>query len=192
MKQFKLILLFLTFCFSFAATAQEDENANELVVTPKDSTLLKPYTIDPLAPSKAAFRSAVLPGLGQAYNKKYWKIPLVYGGMGLSIYYYSWNNTKYHEFRDAYRNRLAGIPVTGRLSALDEERVIRAQRFHQRNRDLSLLITVGLYILQIVDANVDAHLMQFNVNENLSLKPQLQQNQIDYKHNMGLSLSYQF
>lgn len=152
----------------------------------------KDYRIDPLAPSKAAFYSAIIPGMGQIYNKKYWKVPLVYGGMGLSIYYYSWNNKKYHEYRDAYKDRLAGREVTGELAPLDNERLIRAQRFHQRNRDLSLLITIGIYVLNIVDANVDAHLLQFNVNENLSLRPELQQNTIDYKHNMGLSLSYQF
>jgi hypothetical protein len=145
-----------------------------------------------LAPSKAAFYSAVLPGLGQAYNKDYWKIPIVYGAMGVSLYYYSWNNTKYHEYRDAYKDKLANREVTGELAGLDEERLIAAQRFHQKNRDLSLLITVGFYILNIVEANVSAHLMQFNVNDNLSLRPELQQNQIDYKHNLGLTLSYQF
>lgn len=185
-------IAFFLFVFTVPAAAQDNNEPEELIVTEQDSTLLKPYTIDPLAPSKAAFYSAVLPGLGQVYNKKYWKVPIVYGGLGLSLYYYSWNNQKYHEYRDAYRNRLAGKPVEGRLSSLDEDRLIRGQRFHQRNRDLSLLITVGIYILNIVDANVDAHLMQFNVNENLSLRPQLQQNEIDYKHNMGLSLSYQF
>ncbi|WP_243389550.1 DUF5683 domain-containing protein [Flavobacterium cyanobacteriorum] len=160
----------------------------------QDSTAAKApsYKIDPLAPSKAAFYSAIVPGLGQVYNKKYWKVPIVYGGLGLSLYYYSWNNTEYHRYRDAYKDRLAGRQVSGELANLDNDRLLRGQRFHQRNRDLSMLITIGIYILNIVDANVDAHLMQFNVNENLSLRPQLQQNQIDYKHNMGLTLSYQF
>ncbi|MGQ2981967.1 DUF5683 domain-containing protein [Flavobacterium sp.] len=158
----------------------------------KDSLMMKPYTIDPLAPSKAAFYSAILPGLGQVYNKKYWKLPLVYGGMGLSFYYYSFNNDKYHEYRGAYKNRLAGRPVTGELADLDNDRLIRGQRFHQRNRDLSLLITVGIYVLNIVDANVDAHLKQFNVNENLTFKPTLEQNQFDMKYNAGFSINYQF
>jgi hypothetical protein len=186
------IACFLFLAFSVPGWAQEEQDVKEVIVTPQDSLLLKPYTIDPLAPSKAAFYSAVVPGLGQIYNKKYWKAPIVWGGLGISLYYYSWNNQKYHEYRDAYQNRLAGRPVEGRLATLDNDRLVRAQRFHQKNRDLSLLITVGIYILNIVDANVDAHLMQFNVNENLSLRPQLQQNQIDYKHNMGLTLSYQF
>lgn len=158
----------------------------------KDSTLLKPYVLDPLTPSKAAFYSAVVPGLGQIYNKKYWKLPLVYGGMGLSLYYYTWNHTKYNEYRDAYKNLLAGRPVTGELADLDGDRLIRGQRFHQRNRDLSLLLTVGIYILNIVDANVDAHLKQFNVNENLTFKPTLEQNPLDMKYNPGFSINYQF
>lgn len=191
MKQVLAIFCFALALLSQPCFAQDDEKVEGLVVE-KDSTLLKPYTIDPLAPSKAAFYSAVMPGLGQIYNKKYWKVPIVYGGMGLSLYYYFWNNDKYHEFRDGYKNLLAGRPNTGRLANLDADRLLRAQRFHQRNRDLSMLITVGIYILNIVDANVDAHLMQFNVNENLTLRPQLQQNQIDYKHNMGFTLSYQF
>ena len=64
--------------------------------------------IDPLTPAKAAFYSAILPGLGQAYNKKYWKIPLVYAGIGTSLYFYIDNNRKYNQYRDAYKRRLEG------------------------------------------------------------------------------------
>lgn len=191
MKNILFIFLISLIVLPYASSAQgEEELKTNLVV--KDSTLLKPYTIDPLAPSKAAFYSAVLPGLGQAYNKSYWKIPIIYGGMGLSMYYYSFNNREYNRYRDAYKGLLVGNLPTGELEGFDADRLIRAQRFHQRNRDLSLLITVGIYILNIVEANVDAHLMQFNVNENLTLHPQIQQNQIDYKHNLGLSLNYKF
>ena len=150
--------------------------------------------IDPNRPARAAFYSALLPGLGQAYNKKYWKIPLVYGGLGAGIYFYSFNQKKYHEYRDEYKRRLDGTsdpdhPIYG---TLDNDRLIRAQKFHQRNRDLSALITAGIYILNIVDANIDAHLMQFNVNDNLSLKPDMNQNQIDYRFNYGMTLTYSF
>jgi hypothetical protein len=148
--------------------------------------------IDPLRPSKAAFYSAVLPGLGQAYNKKYWKIPLVYGAIGATLYVYSYNNTRYHDFRDEYKRRLAGEPGLEEFEFLDRDRLIRAQRFHQRNRDLSLLVAAAFYVLNIVDANIDAHLQQFNVDENLSLSPKVYQNQIDYKTNVGVSLNYTF
>lgn len=181
---FKILVLFLF--WSFSSFAQE-----ELKIEVKDTIKT---TINPLAPAKAAFYSAVIPGLGQAYNKKYWKIPLVYIGLGAGVYYYSWNNKKYHEYRDEYKRRLAGTddpnhPIYG---GLDNDRLLNAQKFHQRNRDLSALITAGIYILNIVDANVDAHLMQFNVNENLSVAPNINQNEIDYKFNTGLKLTYNF
>lgn len=187
MRQILSIFILL---FSFSVFSQDVKEENSLIL--KDTLPLQSYTIDPLSPSKAAFYSAVVPGLGQAYNKQYWKIPLVYAAIGVPLYYYSWNNTKYHEYRDAYKDKLAGRPVTGELANFDEQRLINAQRHHQKNRDLSMLLAIGFYIANIVEANVSAHLMQFNVNENLSLRPELQQNQIDYKHNMGLTLSYQF
>lgn len=183
----KIFLFLLVLFFSWNSFSQEEVS---LVI--KDT--IKYNKIDPLAPSKAAFYSAILPGLGQAHNKKYWKIPLVYIGLGVSIYSYTWNNKEYHKYRDEYKRRLDGTsnpdhPIYGDL---DDDRLISAQKFHQKNRDLSALITGLIYILNIVDANVDAHLMQFNVNDNLSLRPDLRQNQMDYKFNTGLTLTYDF
>ena len=147
--------------------------------------------IDPIAPAKAAFYSGIFPGMGQLYNKKYWKMPLVYGAMGTSIYFYATNNQKYHEFRDVYKRRLAGY--TGdKYEFLDEDRLIRAQRFYQKNRDISALITAGFYLLNIIDANVDAHLMQFNVDDDLSFQPSYFQNSLDSKPNIGFTLNYRF
>jgi hypothetical protein len=154
----------------------------------KDS--VRTIVYDPLRPSKAAFYSAIVPGLGQTYNKKYWKIPIVYGAMGTSMYFYLNNNKNYHNVRDAYKRRLAGYN-DDQFQYLDDQRLIRAQRFYQRNRDLSLLVTIGFYVLNIVDANVDAHLIQFNVGEKLSIIPDLQQNDFT-KPNLGLSLNYKF
>lgn len=161
---------------------------SETVIIAKDTTKLE--EIDPLRPSKAAFYSAIVPGLGQAYNKKYWKIPLVYGAIGTSLYFYIDNNKKYHNYRDAYKQRLLGIP--DKYDYLDDSRLIAAQRFYQRNRDLSLLVTVGFYILNIVDANVDAHLIQFNVSDKLSFQPDVYTNDINYKPNLGLTFNYKF
>lgn len=155
----------------------------------KDS--LKSNNIDPLTPAKAAFYSAVLPGLGQAYNKKYWKIPLVYGAIGTSLYFYIDSNNKYHQYRDAYKRRLEGYS-DDKFSYLDNNRLITAQKFYQRNRDLSSLFVLGFYALNIIDANVDAALIQFNVNENLSLRPNLYTNDVTYKANVGLTLNYNF
>lgn len=183
----KYITITLLLFFGNALIFAQAKSETKLVS--KDT--VKSQEINPLAPAKAAFYSAVLPGLGQAYNKKYWKIPLVYGAMGTSLYYYSWNNRKYNQYRNAYKNRLAGY-TDDKFEYLDDARLIQAQRFHQRNRDISLLLTVGFYILNIVDANVDAHLLQFNVNDNLSLNPKIDQNDINYKTNFGLALNYTF
>jgi hypothetical protein len=182
------ILIFF-FLLGNQSTFAQKELKIENVKT--NDTLKKKSKINPLAPSKAAFYSAILPGLGQAYNKKYWKIPLVYGAIGTGIYSYAWNNKKYHEYRDAYKSRLAG-EVDDNFRYLDDTRLISAQKFHQKNRDLSALVSVALYILNIVDANVDAHLMQFNVNEDLTIRPEIQQNQIDYKQGVAFTLSYKF
>jgi hypothetical protein len=159
------------------------------VIIAKDTTKLQ--EIDPLRPSKAAFYSAILPGLGQAYNKKYWKIPIVYGAIGTSLYFYFDNNTKYNSYRDAYKRRLAGFE-DDQYQYLDDNRLIEAQKFYQRNRDLSLLFVIGFYILNIVDANVDAHLIQFNVSEKLSLAPDVYQNDFTTKPNIGLTFNYKF
>lgn len=191
MKGFFSIFTLLLLILSQKAHAQDSITLKNVKVA-ADSLDTKPYVLDPLAPSKAAFYSAVLPGLGQVYNKKYWKVPLVYGGLGLSVYYYTFNNTKYHEYRDAYKDRLAGRPVKGTYAPFDNDRLLRGQRFHQRNRDLSALCIVGVYVLNIIDANVDAHLMQFNVNGNLSFAPGLEQNQINYNYMPVLSMSYRF
>jgi hypothetical protein len=185
-KKLHYILIVCCFLLSFSSNAQE-----EVSIVTKDT--LRAF-INPNAPAKAAFYSAILPGLGQAYNKKYWKIPLVYAGLGAGVYYYTWNQKKYHEFRDEYKRRLDGTsdpnhPIYGDV---DNDRLIRAQQFHQRNRDLSALITAGIYILNIIDANVDAHLLQFNVNENLSISPDIHHNPIENKFNTGLRLSYEF
>jgi hypothetical protein len=111
--------------------------------------------------------------------------------MGTSMYYYTWNNKKYHDFRDAYKSRLAGFN-NDQYQFLDDSRLIEGQRFYQRNRDMSLLLTVAFYILNIVDANIDAHLLQFNVNDNLSLNPKMEQNDVNFRTTFGLALNITF
>ncbi len=156
----------------------------------QDTVKYKP--IDPLAPSKAAFYSAILPGLGQAYNKKYWKIPIVYGGLAVGYYFYNDNNNFYNEFRAIYKRRLEGYTDDKYYGIYSDNVLINAQRTYQRNRDISLMVMIGIYVLNIIDANVDAHLIQFNVNENLSLRPDININDITRKQNLGLVLNYKF
>jgi len=165
------------------------QKKTETTLVAKDT--VKSNDIDPLTPAKAAFYSAILPGLGQAYNKKYWKIPIVYGAIGISMYYYIDSNKSYHQYRDAYKRRLEGY-TDDKFYYLDESRLISAQKFYQRNRDLSALFVVGFYVLNIIDANVDAALIQFNVNENLSVRPDIYMNDVTSKTNLSLTLNYNF
>lgn len=187
------IILLLLF-FTATLSAQEDLNLkvdDSVQVSSKRE-------INPLAPSKAAFYSAILPGLGQAYNKKYWKIPVVYAALGTGIYFYVRNDQQYDRYRTAYKRRLAGFTddeftnqATGE-QLLSDDALIDAQKFYSKNKEIALLVTIGLYVLNIVDANVDAHLMQFNVNEDLTVSPDYKFNEIDRRSNFGLTLNYRF
>lgn len=165
--------------------------ADSLTIKP---SILAKQAIDPLSPAKAAFYSAVLPGLGQVYNKSYWKVPIIYAGIGTGIYFYVDNQKKYLDYRNEYKKRLQGIydKNDSKFGRLDNDRLIRAQRYYQKNRDLSLVITIAIYALNIVDANVDAHLQQFNVDDDLTLRPSFQYNEFNGTYQFGAQLTYKF
>lgn len=180
------ILLFL--CGSLLAqTSDSLQVKEERAIVIKD-TVFSEKEYDPLAPSRAAFYSAVLPGLGQAYNKKYWKIPIVYLGIGSGMYFYNQNTKDYNRFRDAYKRRLAGFE-DDEFQGISTDRLIDAQRTASRNRDVSIIVSVLFYVLNIIDANVDAHLRQYNISDDLSLIPKLQTNTTDNQANYGLSFT---
>ena len=150
---------------------------------------------NPLAPATAAFYSAVLPGLGQAYNKRYWKIPLVYAGLGAGIYYHLENKKDYKRFRDIYKRRLEGYTDDEYYGDSDTPRVSNqrlrdAQRTAQRNKDLSIAVAIGFYLINIIDANVDAHLKQFNISEDLSLQPRIGIDPVQLHSTYTLSLNF--
>ena len=152
---------------------------------------------DPLAPSRAAFYSAVVPGLGQAYNKKYWKIPIIYAGMAAGIYFYKIQDDDYNRFRDAYKRRLAGYTDdefygNGPQPIISNDRLINAQRSAQKNKSISIIVSVAFYLLNIVDANVDAHLQQYEVREDLSLQPSIDVNPLNAQTQYGMMLTYRF
>lgn len=185
----------LLFClityFSFSQVENDsipEALPKELVVT--EQIISEP--IDPLSPSKAAFYSAILPGLGQAYNKKYWKIPIAVGGIATGIYFYKRNDIQYDRYRDAYKRRLAGFTDDEFYGRVTDDGLRRAQKTLKQNKELSLLITVGIYALNIIDANVDAHLLQYNVDENLTLMPHFKFNERENTTDMGLTLNFKF
>lgn len=186
MKAIPFILFFIL-SFGISVTyAQAQSNDLQIVA----DSIVK-TSINPLAPARAAFYSAIVPGLGQAYNKRYWKIPIVYGAIGTGIYFYSTNNSEYHRYRDAYKQRLKGLDDEFK-GQYNDATLISAQRTFQRNRDLSLIVTIGLYVLNIVDANVDAHLKQFNVSDDLSFRPEIYPSDFSQQQNLGLTMTYRF
>ena len=185
------------FCLFICLATQAQSNKDELDETARQNKNNISRALDPLRPAKAAFYSAVLPGLGQAYNKKYWKIPIVYAAIGTGFYFYLDNNKLYKQYRNAYKRRLAGFTDDefygpGDTPFLSDEALIRAQRTLKRNKELSMLVTVGLYVLNIIEANVDAHLLQYNLDENLALKPFMDFNNPNYTTQIGLSLNIKF
>lgn len=170
-----------------------------------DSSITKKKEINPLAPSRAALFSTVLPGAGQLYNRRYWKAPIVWGALGGSIYAYSWNNNNYKRFRTAFKRRQAGFiddefydlngdNVEGQEPDLDVDDLENQQERFQEDRDLWLVVSIALYALNIVDANVDAHLKQFNIDDNLSFdfQPYMDLNQTSNTPIYGMALTIKF
>lgn len=183
-----LIITALTVFNSYAQKAGE--------VKIKDTIAPSSDEFNMLSPAKAAFYSAVLPGLGQAYNKKYWKIPIVYGALGSGIYFYDRNNTNFNRARTAYKLRINEKPdefdgLNGNIF-LSKDALISAQKSYKKDRDLSLLVTIGLYVLQIVEASVNAHLLQHNVDSNLSVSPSIIRNDLNNKAIVGTSVNFNF
>lgn len=147
-------------------------------------------------PGRAALYSALVPGLGQAYNKKYWKLPIVYGGLGALGYLVVTNHQDYTEFRDAFLAR--GSSDT--LSAFDTDRTRRYTRSqlrvirdgYRRNRDMSIIVTIVVYGLNIVDAYVDAHFLDYDLSDDLSLRvsPNVMRVQATAYQAPGVSLTF--
>lgn len=190
MKAFLLFIftfLALTAC-RLSAFAQTDTTFVEL----PDSIREKEHS-----PTKATLFSACLPGLGQAYNKKYWKIPIIYAGFGLMSYFIYFNADEYINYKCAYIESSQGTMngsyayLVQRYAAAD---LLSAREYYRRNLEISILLTVVWYALNILDATVDAHLYTFNVSDKLTLKvePALLPSGFSYKPAGGVKLSLHF
>ena len=192
MKNNFLNIFFLIFATALFAQTSDSLTVKkgEKVIVVNDSILPK-EEYNPLAPAKAAFYSAVVPGLGQAYNKKYWKIPIIYAGMAAGVYFYKQQDDDYDRFRNAYKRRLAGYD-DDEFQGISSERLINAQKSAQKNKSISIIVTVAFYLLNVVDANVDAHLRQYEVSEDLSLQPNFDYNHFNAQPQYGMSLTYRF
>ncbi len=147
-----------------------------------------------ISPTKAGLYSAVLPGLGQYYNKKYWKIPIVWAGVGTGVGIALWNQKQYNRYREAFVASVNGMPHEFSSNPVYTKEVLgNIQDKAKRQRDYAIAIAGLIYVLNIVDAVVDAHLYEGRNDPDLVLKPALIYDEFG-KQNMktGLSLSYNF
>ena len=139
--------------------------------------------------NKAALMSAILPGLGQIYNEKYWKLPILYGGATALIYFISENNKEYKKFKQAIilRNDDDSTTTDDFPRFTNEDLSVR-KNYYRRNRDLSYIFTGLLYTLNILDAYVDSQLMNFDISDDLSLHSG---GKINYTHDGLAVFSFQ-
>jgi hypothetical protein len=121
------------------------------------------------SPQKAVLYSFICPGLGQIYNKKYWKLPLIYGAGGTFAYYVAYNQLKYTKYRDAYINGQPNVPAMVDGSLIDYDNLPVYRDYYRRYRDLSVLGLGAMYLLTIVDAMVDAYFFTFDVSDDLTM-----------------------
>jgi hypothetical protein len=154
-----------------------------LVEITSDKFFAPAYMFSP-SPRKATLYAAIFPGLGQIYNRKYWKLPIVYGGIAGLTYAISWNNGYYRDYLAAYQDIKDDNPNTNRWhkmlpygtdpGSIDTQwftNVLQQRKDRFRYyRDLSYIITFGVYILSIIDAYVDAQLFNFDMSPDLSMR----------------------
>jgi len=150
------------------------------------------------SPKKAAWMSAALPGLGQIYNKKYWKVPVIYVGFGV-IGYLGYNYyTKFNKYKDTYLYRSAlDTTVTDYFPEIMSKDILYENwNYYRRNFELTCIVGSLFYILNIIDASVDGHLYKFDISDDLSLKVEPEMNSLSYYSgkNMagGIKISLKF
>ncbi len=177
------------FCFlGLSVSAQTIQNAD---------TLKQPTQVYK-SPKTASILSAVLPGAGQVYNRKYWKVPIVYAALGTAVYFIDFNSKKYRTFRGEYVARLDDDSLTipsPEYSDIADAQINDAKDYYKRMLDLSYASLALVYVLNIVDASVDAHLFSFDVSEDLSVnwRPEIKPSLLNPKQqDTGVSLSINF
>ena len=191
-----LLLVVFSFCWTLLVAQENEQGIQDTVIYTEDNIIVPEGGVQEIItetprnmPNKVALYSALLPGLGQIYNKRAWKIPIIYGG-GMFLVFSSINsNTQYLFFRDALFLEVDGDPDTINETGLNESQIRRRVEFFRRNRDFYYILTGALYLLNILDAHVDAHLREFDINDELALniKPAMVQNPWNIA-NIGLSL----
>jgi hypothetical protein len=151
---------------SRSKTPQQKKSSEVHEITGADKLAPKPTKH---SPKMAALMSTLIPGLGQTYNKKYWKVPVIYAGLAALAYSINFNQTKYITYLNAYKYRLEGGPISGdNYPEFRDETLNEFQQYYHRYRNLSVIGASLLYIMNIVDASVDAHMFTFDVGDDLS------------------------
>lgn len=165
-----------------ALAAQQDSARLIPTEVPVKAEVQKTFSPSP----RAAVLWAIIPGGGQVYNRKYWKVPIIIGGMTALYYAISWNNNNLVEYAKAYSDIKSDDPMTNdswiafvpagadpnsyRTNGSFQETLRHGRDFYRRNRDLSIIVAVGVYALSIVDAYVDAELAHFDISPELTLQ----------------------
>lgn len=183
-----LLLVFRTATPSFSQNQAEIEAKSSREPEKKEKT---DYSSLPKNPRKATLLSAVFPGAGQVYNGKAWKVPILYAGFMTDIYFIGFNNKRYQTFREALFAFDEGD--TSRFSSLNRDALVRNVDYWRQNRDMTILLLAAIYALNLVDANVDAHLSGFDISDDLALK--IEPNVGIFTSSnaiMGLTLKFQF
>jgi hypothetical protein len=152
----KLFCFLLTgaICLCFFTSSAQDDSAQASKPHPRHS------------PKKAMLYSAICPGLGQIYNRKYWKLPIVYAGLGTAVYFIFFNEHYY----SMYNNQLSSYNPNAPYNVYSTSELSQLITYYHNNRDLSAIIAVGVYLISIVDANVDAQMFGFNVSDDISFR----------------------
>lgn len=181
----QLLLISVLLLFSWSSYSQ-----NEDQLTESDTITVVPTKY---SPRLAMAMSAVLPGSGQIYNKKYWKVPIIYIGGGALVYSTLYNTKYYIEFRDAFNSTEGGYGVGDfALYSSDQLKSIKDQ--YRRYRDMSIIGLGLLYVLNIVDVAVDGYLFDYDISDDLSLRiePNVIQNQYRADQQIGLKCTIHF
>ena len=197
---FRILVILALGMVATSSFSQQTEVVNDSILQTRDSIRVnkngKIITIASYAkryqPRKALLYAAVLPGAGQVYNKKYWKLPLVYGGFYAITYGVVYYNNAYTK----YKSELFGVLETKSAtspSGFTEEQLRTIIDETRRQRDFFIIMDAFMYIIQMVDAHVDAHLKEFDLNPQLkvSLTPTVQQNALTGSTS-GFSLTFKF
>ena len=170
-----------------------------LYATPKlgvDTGVKKIIPVPLHNPKKAILLSAVLPGAGQIYNQKYWKAPVVWVALGACGYLIQNNNKQYRDYKDALLMRVdTTILETDKyFGVYSTDQLIALQDQFRQNRDLFIIVTTLVYVLNMVDALVDAHLFTFDVSDDLSFRwqPYFKQSFAAQRQSAGIQLSLSF